>query len=198
MTGTLSRVDWALARYAAGAFPMDDDPSAPEIPWYVASERAIFELDAASRSVLRRRLRRSIRACEGFVLQVDRAFPAVLALCAEPPGDSDGVWITDRLKALYLELHAAGYAHSFELWTAGGELAAGVLGVTVGRAVMLESMRRRVPHAGNALLSAVLDLVAERGGELCDIQLPTPHTLHLGCRLIDQDEYERRLAAAVR
>jgi leucyl/phenylalanyl-tRNA--protein transferase len=197
VTDRLDRVNWALARYAAGAFPMDDDPAAQDIPWYVARERAIFELDDASRDAVRRRVRRSVRACEGFVLQADRAFEAVLALCAEPPEGSGGVWITSRLKALYRELHAAGYAHSFELWTPQGELAAGMLGVTVGRAVMLESMRRRRSDAGNALLVAVLDLLHERGAELCDIQLPTPHTERLGCRLVPQEEYERRLAAAL-
>ena len=72
-----------------------------------------------------------------------------------------------------------------------------MLGVTVGRAVMLESMRKRRSHAGNALLVAVIDLLHERGAQLCDIQLPTPHTERLGCRLIPQDEYERRLAAAL-
>jgi len=62
---------------------------------------------------------------------------------------------------------------------------------------MLESMAHRVPHAGNVLVARTLDDLAARGFELCDIQLPTPHTTRLGARLIPRAEYERRLRAAL-
>lgn len=191
----------AVARYAAGWFPMDDAPEAPEIPWYAVEQRTVLELDDASRAALRRKVRRSLRACEEFEIVVDAHFEAVLASCAEPPAgegdDGDGVWITPRLQALYRELHAAGFAHSFELLTPDGGRAAGILGVVIGRAAMLESMRRVLPHAGNALLSRTLDLLAGHAIELCDIQMPTAHTLRLGATLIPQADYERRLRAAL-
>ncbi len=63
---------------------------------------------------------------------------------------------------------------------------------------MLESMRRTRPSAGNALLVRTLDHLAREGVELCDIQLPTPHTERLGCVLIGQDEFEQRLQRALR
>jgi leucyl/phenylalanyl-tRNA--protein transferase len=189
-------VKQAVYRYASGAFPMDDE-LAPEVPWYVAPQRAIFELDEDSRAAMRRKVRRDVRACEALELRVDTAYAEVLALCAEPPS-GDGVWITPRLAALYRELHARGIAHSFELWTPEGELAAGILGVVLGRAAMLESMRRTRPAAGNALLVRTLDHLIATGIELCDIQLPTPHTQRLGCVLIEQSEYEARLAGALR
>ncbi len=185
----------AVWRYAAGAFPMDDE-GAPEIPWFVAPQRAIFELDAEARAALARKVRRDARACADHDLRVDTAYARVLDLCSQPPS-GDGVWITPRLAALYRRLHAAGLAHSFELWTADGELAAGILGVVLGRAAMLESMRRTRPSAGNALLTRTLDHLAATGAQLCDIQLPTPHTERLGCVLIGQDEYERRLRHAL-
>lgn len=187
----------AVARYAAGWFPMDDRPELPEIPWYAVEERAILELDAAGRAALRRKVRRSLRASERLRLAVDTHFDEVLARCAEAPAH-DGVWITLRLQRLYADLHDAGYAHSFELVDPGdGSLAAGILGVVVGRAAMLESMRRVVPDAGNALLSRTLDLLADSGVVLCDIQLPTPHTLRLGAKLIAQEDYVARLRAAL-
>jgi leucyl/phenylalanyl-tRNA--protein transferase len=188
-------VEEAVYRYAAGAFPMDD-AEAPELPWYVAPQRAVFELDDRSRDGLRRKVRRDLRACEAFTLQVDTAYDAVLELCAQPP-TGDGVWITPRLAALYRRLHRAGVSHSFELWTPDGELAAGILGVVLGRAALLESMRRTRPSAGNALLARTLDHLVACGIELCDIQLPTPHTERLGCVLIEQEEYEARLARAL-
>jgi leucyl/phenylalanyl-tRNA--protein transferase len=191
-----SEVEQAIHRYAAGAFPMDDE-DAPELPWYTAPERAVFELNEDARRSVRRKVRRDVRACDEYELRVDSAYLQVLALCAEPP-EGDGVWITPRLARLYEAMFARGYAHSFELWTPDGELAAGILGVVVGRAAMLESMRKRRPSAGNALLVRTLDHLESVGIELCDIQIPTPHTERLGCVLIPQDVYEERLRLALR
>lgn len=186
----------ALARYASGWFPMDDRPEAAELPWYAVEQRTIFELDDASRAELRHKLRRSLARCEHLTLTVDTHFDEVLARCARPP-EGDGVWITPRLQALYAQMHDAGFAHSWELCDADGELAAGILGVVVGRAAMLESMRRVQPDAGNALLSRTLDRLVADGVTLCDIQLPTEHTLRLGARLIPRAVYEARLRASI-
>jgi leucyl/phenylalanyl-tRNA---protein transferase len=190
-------VEQAIALYAAGYFPMDDSDQAGEpLPFYAAEQRAVLELDDRSRAALRRRLRRSLRAGEGWRLTRDERFEEVVAACARPREPGDGVWITPRLQALYRRLHEVGLAHSFEIH-AGGELAAGLIGVLLGRAAMLESMFHAVPHAGNVLLCRTLDDLAAHGFALCDIQLPTEHTTRLGARLIAREEYEERLRAAL-
>jgi leucyl/phenylalanyl-tRNA--protein transferase len=181
--------------YAQGLFPMDE-PGAAELPWWVADPRTIFELDAPGRHRVRRRVRRSLAARDDWELRVDAAFDEVIACCGRPRAPGDGVWLTPRMHALYRTLHAAGYAHTFEVWV-GGALAAGMVGVTIGRAAMLESMFHRVPHAGNALVALTLDMLAANGIELCDIQTATPHTLFLGAVQISRAEYERRLHAAL-
>jgi leucyl/phenylalanyl-tRNA---protein transferase len=190
-------VEQAIALYAAGYFPMDDPAEAGgPLPFYAAERRAVFDLDDRSRAALRRRLRRSLRAGEGWQLTRDERFEEVIAACARPREPGDGVWITPRLKALYRRLHAVGLAHSLEVH-ADGELAAGLIGVLLGRAAMLESMFHSVPHAGNVLLCRTLDELAAHGFALCDIQLPTEHTTRLGARLIAREEYEERLRAAL-
>jgi leucyl/phenylalanyl-tRNA--protein transferase len=190
-------VEQAIALYAAGYFPMDDADQAGEpLPFYAAEQRAVLELDDRSRAALRRRLRRSLRAGERWRLTRDERFEEVIAACARPREPGDGVWITPRLQALYRRLHEVGLAHSFEIH-AGGELAAGLIGVLLGRAAMLESMFHAVPHAGNVLLCRTLDELAAHGFALCDIQLPTDHTTRLGARLIAREEYEERLRAAL-
>ena len=200
MTGPLDAgpsVEQAIALYAAGYFPMDDPAEARgPLPFYAAERRAVFELDDRSRAALRRRLRRSLRAGEGWRLTRDERFEEVIAACARPREPNDGVWITPRLKALYRRLHEVGLAHSFEIH-AGGELAAGLVGVLLGRAAMLESMFHHVPDAGNVLLSRTLDALAARGFVLCDIQLPTEHTTRMGARLVPREDYEARLRAAL-
>jgi leucyl/phenylalanyl-tRNA--protein transferase len=106
------------------------------------------------------------------------------------------VWITPRLAALYRRLHAAGAAHTYELWE-DETLVAGMLTIRLGRAAMLESMCHFAPEAGNVLVARTLDALAEEGAELCDLQLATPHTLRLGARQIPRAEYEARLRAAL-
>jgi leucyl/phenylalanyl-tRNA--protein transferase len=184
-----------LELYAQGLFPMDE-PGARELPWWVADPRTVLELDPASRAALNRRVRRSLRARDDWELRVDGAFDEVIAACGRPRAPQDGVWLTARMHALYRALHAAGHAHTFEVW-AEGRLAAGLISVTIGRAAMLESMFHRVPHAGNTLLALTLDALAAGGCVLCDIQTATPHTLRLGAVQIPRADYESRLQAAL-
>jgi leucyl/phenylalanyl-tRNA--protein transferase len=194
-----------LGLYAQGLFPMDDpgsggpdSGSAPrELPWWIADPRTVFELDDDARAAVRRRVRRSLRARDDWELRISNAFDEVIERCARPRGADDGVWLTPRMHAMYRVLHAAGHAHTFEIWVGDDELAAGLIAVTLGRAAMLESMWHRVPHAGNVLVSRTLDALAAAGVQLCDIQTATPHTLRLGAVQIPREEYEARLRAAL-
>jgi leucyl/phenylalanyl-tRNA---protein transferase len=188
----------ALLAYAQGLFPMDDPDAADEpLPFYRADPRTVFEIDPGSLERLRRRLRRSLARDPGWSAATDGAFEAVLRGCAAPRHEDTGVWLTARMQVLYRRMHAEGAAHSFELWD-GDRLLAGVLGVVLGRAAMLESMFHTVAHAGNVNLLRTLERLAAAGVVLCDIQLSTPHTLRLGAVEIPADDYERRLDAALR
>jgi leucyl/phenylalanyl-tRNA--protein transferase len=189
-------VTLALSAYVQGLFPMDDPESQDEpLAFYRADPRAVFDLSGASLAALRRRVRRSLARDPGWQPALDRAFPTVVARCALPR-EEGGVWLTPRLARLYGKLHAAGVAHSFELWD-GDTLAAGVLGVVLGRAAMLETMFHTVPHAGNVNLVRTLERLAEAGCELCDIQLASEHTRRLGAVEIPATEFEARLRLAL-
>jgi leucyl/phenylalanyl-tRNA--protein transferase len=189
-------VTLALAAYVQGLFPMDDPDAQEEpLPFYRADPRAVFELRDAGLDDIRRRLRRSLARDPGWQPAVDRGFPSVVARCALPRDDG-GIWLTPRLARLYGKLHAAGVAHSFELWD-GGRLLAGVLGVVLGRAAMLETMFHRVDHAGNVNLVRTLERLAGAGVELCDIQLASDHTRRLGAVEIPASEFEARLRQAL-
>ena len=179
-----------VGRYARGLFPMEDG-------WYAADPRAVFSLELSSLVCVRRKLRRSLREGERWSFDVDRDFASVIAACARPRSVSDGVWLQPWIAEQYALLGGAGLAHTFEVW-ADGQLAAGMIAVTIGRAAFLESMFHRVPHAGNVLLARTLESLAAAGCELCDIQTPTDHTMRLGAVQIRREEFERRLAAAIR
>lgn len=188
-------VQTAISAYAQGLFPMDDAVTDGPLPFYRADPRAIIEIDAGGLARLRRRLRRSLSHDPGWQPRIDTGFEAVLEGCMAPRGG--GEWLTPRLARLYRRLNVAGFSHSFELWDAD-VLAAGILGVVVGRAAMLESMFHTIPDAGNVCLVRTLEGLAAGGIELCDIQLTTEHTVRLGAREIAADEYDRRLADALR
>jgi leucyl/phenylalanyl-tRNA--protein transferase len=187
-------VTLALSAYVQGLFPMDDpDAQDDPLPFYRADPRAVFEL--ADLGAIRRRVRRSLARDPGWQPAVDRGFPAVVARCALPR-DGGGIWLTPRLARLYGKLHAAGVAHSFELWD-GDELVAGIMGVVLGRAAMLETMFHTRDHAGNVNLVRTLERLAAAGVQLCDIQLVSDHTRRLGAVEIPAGVFERRLRRAL-
>lgn len=178
-----------VGRYARGLFPMEDG-------WYAADPRAVFVLEPGALAFVRRKLARSLRDGDSFGFTLDRAFADVVASCARPRSASDGVWLKPWIAEQYAVLHGAGLAHTFEVWR-DRRLAAGMIGVTLGRAAFLESMFHVVPHAGNVLLVRTLEFLARSGFELCDIQTPTDHTERLGAVQLRREEFERRLRQAL-
>ncbi len=197
MTGGDPDVTLALSAYVQGLFPMDDpDAQDSPLPFYRADPRAVMELGPEALDATRRRLRRSLARDPGWTPAVDQGFATVVARCALPRAEG-GIWLTPRLARLYGKLHAAGVAHSFELWD-GDELAAGILGVVLGRAAMLETMFHVVPHAGNVNLVRTLERLSTVGVELCDIQIASDHTRRIGAVEIPAHDFERRLRRALR
>jgi leucyl/phenylalanyl-tRNA---protein transferase len=178
-----------VGRYARGLFPMEDG-------WYAAEPRAVFLLEPGALDQVRRKLARSLRHADAFTFRVDAAFSAVIDGCARPRRSSDGVWLTPWIADQYERLRSAGLAHTFEIW-ADGELAAGMIGVTLRRAAFLESMFHVVPHAGNVLMVRTLEHLDAAGFAFADIQTPTDHTMRLGAVQLRREEFERRLAEAL-
>lgn len=188
--------DLALSAYAQGLFPMDD-PRAQNrpLPFYRADPRALLELDPASLTATRRRVRRSLARDPGWRPALDESFSRVVASCAHSRGEG-GVWLTPRLGRMYAALHAIGVAHAFELWDSG-QLVAGILGVVLGRAAMLETMFHTTPHAGNVNLVRTLQRLAGAGVQLCDIQIASDHTRRLGAVEVPARVFDARLRDAL-
>ncbi len=180
-----------LRAYAAGYFPMDQGRrSRGRVRWYAPDPRAILPLAAPA---IERTLRR--QRAHGFELRIDTSFAEVMRRCArwEQPAD---VWISERLCTAYGELHAEGFAHSFEAW-AGDDLVAGLYGVTIGRAFMAESMFHERPGAGSLVLAWSASHLRRHGFTLYDIQMLSPHLERLGAIEITADEYLERLNGAL-
>ena len=184
--------DLAVAAYASGVFPMPAPGGL--MGWYSPLRRGVLPLDGL-------RVSRSLRKMLGrYEIRTDTAFDAVLAGCADrrrPNG-----WIDDRIRRVYRQLHRRGIVHSVEAWTAAGELAGGLYGVSVGGLFAGESMFHRPDigrDASKVALVALVERLRSAGTQdrLLDVQWVTPHLASLGVVEIPRMEYLQRLAAAL-
>ncbi len=176
-----------VAAYCQGIFPMADERG--RIGWYSPDPRAIFPLDAFH---VPKSLRKTLKK-NPFEIRVDTAFEDVMRGCA----DRDQTWINEDIVRNYVALHEQGLAHSVEAW-AGGELAGGLYGVSLGGAFMGESMFTRVTDASKVCLVALVERLRERKFVLLDSQMPTEHLSRFGQIVIPKDEYLARLAKALK
>ncbi len=185
--------EWLLDAYGHGIFPWPIFEGADVVVWWSPDPRAIFELDRFRRS------RRLLRTCRSgrFEVTCDRDFAGVIQGCATAGDRPHNTWLTPRMIEAYIELHAAGHAHSIEVWHEG-RLAGGTYGVTLGGLYAGESMFYRVRDASKVALVYLVNHLQRRGYTLFDIQQRTPHTARLGASEIRRSEYLARLARAVR
>ncbi|MEM9216771.1 MAG: leucyl/phenylalanyl-tRNA--protein transferase [Cyanobacteria bacterium P01_F01_bin.150] len=177
-----------IENYASGYFLMADDGS-DSLGWYTSRERALIPLDDRFRypKSLRRMLNQN-----RFQVGISRAFEQVVEGCA----DRDTTWISPELKQVYLALHQAGYAHSFETWQ-GDELAGGILGLVIGGAFIGESMFYRIPEGSKVAMVKLVERLRSRQFILFDAQMSNPHLERFGSYIISNDEYQELLLKAV-
>ena len=178
-----------LHAYSIGIFPMAESHDDPELFWVDPRRRGIFPLEGfhLSRS-LKRRMRKG-----GYIPVINHDFMELLAAC----GDREETWINPTLTALYIELHARGFAHSFEIRGEEGALWGGVFGITLGCAFFGESMVSRRTDGSKLALAHLTDHLRRAGFSLFDTQFITPHLASLGAIEIPRAAYRQQLEAAI-
>ncbi len=159
------------------------------LSWYSSNQRAIMPLDHRFRYP--KSLRRVLNQ-KRFTPTINRSFEAVVDGCA----DRETTWISPQLKEIYMRLHRAGYAHSFETWQ-GNELAGGFLGICLGGVFIGESMFYRIPEGSKAGMVLLVDHLRSRKFALFDVQILNPHLARFGAFEIDKSVYEATLYDAI-
>jgi len=177
-----------LRAYGMGIFPMAESREDQRVHWIDPKLRGVFPLDNFHIS---RRLSRHIRAWN-CIIRTNTAFEAVLDACA----NREETWINAPLRRAYLALHAAGHAHSVEVWSQG-RLAGGVYGVTLGAGFFGESMFSAETGGSKVALAYLVHRLRAGGYRLFDTQFLTPHLASLGAVEISRVEYHRQLATAI-
>jgi leucyl/phenylalanyl-tRNA---protein transferase len=187
--GTLS-VDRLVAAYSRGIFPWfnDGDP----VLWWSPDPRTVLVPARLHVShSLKKRLKKG-----GFSVTIDRAFAQVLDGCAAPRAGDSGTWLTGEMRRAYTALHAAGLAHSLEVWM-DGALAGGIYGVALGRMFFGESMFSRRTDASKIALVRLAAQLNRWGFPLIDCQLETDHLLSLGAEHMARRRFVREVARLV-
>jgi leucyl/phenylalanyl-tRNA--protein transferase len=92
----------------------------------------------------------------------------------------------------YADLHAAGYAHSIEIWQ-NDTLVGGVYGIALGRIFFGESMFSSVSNTSKLALVYLTRQLQRWGYQLIDCQVSSAHLQSLGAVEISREEFRRQL-----
>jgi leucyl/phenylalanyl-tRNA---protein transferase len=176
-----------LEAYRRGVFPWYS--ASEPILWWSPDPRMVLHCEELNIS---RSLAKSVRN-KGYEVTIDTAFERVLTGCADR---EEGTWLGQAMRAAYLALHRAGYAHSFETWR-GPDLVGGLYGVALGRMFYGESMFSRASDASKVALVALVEELKARRFPLIDCQMHTPLLASLGAREISRRSFLRTLAPLV-
>lgn len=173
--------------YSQGYFLMagDDD----KLDWYSSRQRTLIPLDDRFRYP--KSLRRALNQ-KRFSVAINRDFKAVCEGCA----DRDSTWISNELMDIYLALHQAGWAHSFETWQ-GNQLAGGILGLTIRGAFIGESMFYHITEGSKVAMVELVKHLRQKQYVLFDAQLQNPHLERFGSVVIDTQDYNEMLREAM-
>ncbi len=176
-----------LDAYRHGVFPWYSGTE--PILWWSPDPRMVLHCDELK---VARSLAKSVRN-KGYEVRIDTAFARVLDGCADR---EEGTWLGRGMRAAYLALHRAGYAHSFETWQ-DGNLVGGLYGVALGRMFYGESMFSRATDASKVALVVLVKELVARAFPLIDCQMHTPLLASLGGREIPRRSFLRALAPLV-
>ena len=173
--------------YAQGYFLMADENG--NLGWYSSRVRTVIPLDERFRypTSLRRVLNQ-----ERFSVAINRDFASVVEGCA----NRDTTWISPELQEIYVALHKAGWAYSFETWQ-GDELAGGILGISIGGVFIGESMFYRIPEGSKVAMVKLVEHLRERNFLLFDAQMMNPHLERFGACMIEEHNYKNLLQEAL-
>lgn len=179
--------------YQAGIFPMAEDAGSPDLFWVSPQKRGIIPLDAFHIS---RSLKKTLRT-HPYQVKVDADFPAVIEGCATAGVDRDTTWINPEIRRLYGALFDRGMVHTVEVWD-GIDLVGGLYGVSLGGAFFGESMFHRKTDCSKIAMAHLLHRLVAGGYRLLDTQFVTDHLKTFGGIEIPREDYEARLADALR
>jgi leucyl/phenylalanyl-tRNA---protein transferase len=180
-------VESIIQGYAQGHFLMAE--GAEPVEWFYTNKRTLMPLD--HRFCYPKSLQRILNQ-NRFEVKINQAFEQVVEGCADRPE----TWISRELKQIYADLNQAGWAYSFETWFEGN-LAGGILGISINGAFIGESMFYRVPDSSKVAMVKLVEHLRLRGYVLFDVQMMNPHLARFGALEVGDRPYRKLLDKAL-
>lgn len=166
-----------LLAYRSGIFPWYEGD---HILWWCPDPRFVL---FPGELIISKSMRQVINK-HTFTFTINKAFDEVISNCKRiSRKDQDSTWITDDVKAAYIELHRKGHAHSGEAWL-DGKLVGGLYGVRLGRIFFGESMFSKVSNASKFAFISYVHHLQQENVNLIDCQVYTEHLESFGARMI--------------
>ncbi len=183
MGGDLSTERLLLA-YRSGIFPWFDGDT--PLWWCPDPRFVLFPAEINVSKSMKQLLKRN-----AFEFTINKSFSAVINNCKiTARKGQDSTWITNEVKAAYIQLHQLGYAHSAEAWL-NKELVGGCYGIRLGNVFFGESMFSKVSNASKYAFISYVEQLKKEKVRLIDCQVYTEHLESLGARMIDRVEFIR-------
>ncbi|GAB5410631.1 MAG: leucyl/phenylalanyl-tRNA--protein transferase [Balneolaceae bacterium] len=168
---------------------MAESRDSEEVDWYSASKRGVIPIEDFRVS---KNVQRIVRQGK-FEVKVNTRFREVVQSCAK----RETTWINDLILNSYDVLNQAGHAHSVEIYF-DKTLVGGLYGVSLKAAFFGESMFKTEPEADKVALYYCHQILKDNSFKLWDTQFYTDHLAQFGCIEIEAEEYEEKLAGAMK
>ena len=171
-----------LLAYRSGIFPWYEGE---HILWWCPDPRFVLfpanlDISKSMQAVIRKNI---------FTFSVNQAFTEVITNCKRVSRkDQNSTWITDEVKAAYIELHHKGFAHSAEAWL-DGKLVGGLYGLRLGNIFFGESMYSHESNASKFAFISYVQQLQSQGVNLVDCQVYTEHLESLGAEMIPRKQF---------
>lgn len=176
-----------IQAYSEGIFPWYEEGQ--PILWWSPNPRMVLSPEKLHISKsLQKTLNKS-----PYRVSLDTAFSEVMECCAIPRENSGGTWITEDMQTAYRELHAAGVAHSVEVWSQE-TLLGGLYGVALGQMFFGESMFSFASNTSKIALVTLVKQLQQWNYKLIDCQVSSEHLQSLGATEISRKEFKQQLA----
>lgn len=164
-----------VAAYAKGLYPESNK-------WWAPAERMVSFPENAHVS---QRVWRLLQT-RTYGVSFDEDFAGVMRACA--PGSS--------LTEVFEALHAAGYAHSVEVWDRAGRLAGGLYGLAIGQAFFTEKMFSRERDAAGVGFVTLSCHLQHWGFQLNDGKRMSGQLSQLGFQVVPRFAFNGLLSKA--
>lgn len=180
--GDLS-IESLLTAYSNGIFPWYDENS-PILWWSPDPRLILFPEKLVISGSLKQRIRSKV-----YSVRTDHNFEGVIRHCASVKRNGQkGTWITDEMTTAYINLHRAGFAHSFETYH-NEQLVGGLYGVSLGRAFFGESMFYLMADASKVALLSLVNWCLRHKFMFIDAQQSTPHLKSMGAEEMTRNNF---------